>query len=402
MPPRPHLVRSQNGGAERVGSSYMSCRGILLVLAVLAVTAVTAMAQRSYTVYVGTYTTGRNVTSKGIYAYRFQPAAGEFTELGLAAETASPSFLGVHPNHRWLYAANEVQDGTISAYAIDGATRKLTLLNRLASRGEDPAYVGVDRSGKVAMAANYTSGSIIAYPIKPDGSLGEATSFFQYQGVGVKNPGRQDGPHPHETMPSPDNRFVLAPDLGLDKVLIYRLDAEKAALAPSNPAEVKISPPGVGPRHLVFHPNGRFVYLLNELGSTLNVFAYDSGSGGLRQIQAISTLPADFKGRSDAGELEVHPNGKFLYASNRGHDSLAVFAIDARTGMLSAVEHVPTQGRLPRNFAIDPTGTYLLMANQAANNIVVFRIDQQTGKLSDTGKKLRMSSPVCIVFVPEG
>lgn len=379
-------------------------RAFLTGLPVMALALGTSLAQqpvKAYKVYVGTYTTGRNVTSKGIYAYRFQPSTGAFTDLGLVAETSSPSYLAVHPNHRWLYAANEVKDGSITAFTIDAATGKLTPLNQAATRGADPAYLIVDRSGKTVLAANYTGGSIIAFPIKPDGGLGEASAFFQYQGVGVKNPGRQDGAHPHETLPSPDNRFVLVPDLGLDLLLIYRFDAPKAALTPSGIAPLKIGPPGTGPRHLAFNPNGRFIYLLNELGSALNTFAYDSKTGGLRLLQDVSALPADFKGRSDAGELEVHPNGKFLYASNRGHDSLAVFAIDARTGLLSPVEHVPTQGRLPRNFAIDPTGAYLLMGNQAANAIVIFKIDAQTGKLTPTGQKLEMSSPTCIVFVPE-
>ena len=362
---------------------------------------------KSYKMYVGTYTRGRNVTSKGIYAYRFQPSTGQLTALGLAAETASPSFLAIHPNHKFLYAINEINSfqgqraGSVSAFSIDASTAKLTPLNQVSSRGPGPAHVAVDKTGKTVVAANYSGGSLAAFPVGQDGSLGEATSFFQAEGKGV-DPARQEGPHAHEAVVSPDNRFVLVPDLGRDKVLIFRLDADKAVLTPGDPAEVNISPAGSGPRHLAFHPNGRFAYLLNEMGSSLMAFVYDSKTGGLRQFQTISALPKDFTGKSNAAEVEVHPNGKFLYASNRGHDSIAVFAIDGRSGKLSPVEYVPTQGGMPRNFAIDPSGAYLLVADQSANIIVVFRIDQQTGKLTPTGQKLDVSAPSCIVFVPEG
>jgi 6-phosphogluconolactonase len=362
-------------------------------------------ASKAYTMYVGTYTSGKKAASKGIYAYRYEAATGKATPLGLAAESVNPSFLAVHPNRRFLYAVNEITSyegqsaGSISAFSI-GGQGKLTLLNRVSSRGTDPAHLAVERTGKTLLAANYTSGSIASFPVAADGRLGEATSFFQYQGVGVDSKDRQEGPHPHEMVLSPDNRFVLMPDLGLDKVLTYRLDAARSVLTPSGAPEVKAKP-GAGPRHLVFHPNGRWVYLLNEMGSSVNAYRYNSATRALEEFQSLSTLPKDFSGHNDSAEIEVHPNGKFLYASNRGHDSITVFAVDAQTGMLTPVEYVPTQGRLPRNFAIDPGGAHLLVGNQYGNRIVVFRLDQQTGKLTPAGETLDVPSPACIVFVPE-
>ena len=326
-----------------------------------------------------------------------------FTSLGLVAETINPSFLAVHPNHRFLYAVNEVNNyedqktGSISAFSVDASTGRLSLLNKVSSRGAGPCHLTVDKTGKCVLAANYSGGSVAAFPVKPDGSIGEASAFMQHKGSSANQ--RQQGPHAHEAVLSPDNRYVLVPDLGIDQVLGYRLEAAKAAMTLNDLGSAKVMPAS-GPRHLAFSPNGRFVYVLNELASTVIAFGWDSKAGRLNELQTVSTLSKDFRGTNYSAEIEAHPNGRFLYASNRGHDSIALFSIDGRTGMLTPVEQVSTQGKTPRNFAIDPTGAYLLAANQDSNNIVLFRIDQQTGRLSPTGSTLEVPSPVCILFVP--
>lgn len=351
--------------------------------------------------YVGTYTkAGSN--SKGIYAYRFNSRGGEITSLGLAAENANPSFLAVHPNHRFLYAVNEVssekgeKSGAVSSFSIDRATGKLTLLNAVASKGADPCYITVDQTGKYVLIANYTGGSIAVFPVGEDGRLGEASSFIQHTGHGP-NPKRQDAPHAHSIDLSPDNRFAIVDDLGLDETLAYKFDGGKGSLANPNIAKAA---PGAGPRHFAFHPNGKFGYVIDELSSTVSVFSYDARTGGLNPLQTISTLPKEFTGENTDAEIAVHPSGKFLYASNRGHDSIAVFAIDPRRGTLTLVENAPDPGKTPRNFEIDPSGKMLFVANQNSNNVVVFRIDQKTGHLTPTGKVLQVGQPVCVKFVP--
>ena len=353
-----------------------------------------------FLVYIGTYT---RHDSKGIYAYRFQPATGKLTSIGLVGETENPSFLALHPNHRYLYAVNEISNyegqsaGSVSSFSIDVKTGMLAPLNKMTTRGTIPAHLVVDKTGKSLVVANYGSGSVAAFPLNADGSLGAASAFVQHAGSSTGS--RQRGPHAHAVVLSPDNRFVFVPDLGLDQVLSYRLDPAKGTLTPNDPPFTKVTQ-GSGPRHFVFHPNGRFAYTLSEMGSLVTVFAYDQAGGTLKDLQTISTLPKGFSGTNNAAELEVHPNGRFLYASNRGHDSIAVFVIDPRANTLTLVEHVPTQGKMPRNFAIDPTGAYLLAANQNTNNIVLFRIDQKTGRLTPTGDDLKTPSPVCVIFLP--
>lgn len=353
----------------------------------------------AFLVYVGTYT---KQESKGIYAYRFQPATGKLTPVGLVAETENPSFLTLHPNRRFLYAVNEIANyegqkaGSVSAFSVDGKTGKLTFLNKVSTRGTVPCHLVVDKSGKCLVVANYGSGSVAAFPVKDDGSLGEASAFVQHSGASAGP--RQKGPHAHMVQLSADNRFVLVPDLGLDQVITYRLNPLQGTLtAEGAPAEVT---PGAGPRHLAFHPNGAFDYLINEMGSAVTAFGYDPAHGALSQLQTISTLPAGFTGINNSAEVEVHPNGRFLYASNRGHDSIAVFAIDARNGTLTLIGQVPTEGKTPRNFAIDPTGAYLLAANQDSGNIVPFRIDAKTGRLTPTGGEVKVPQPVCLIFLP--
>ncbi len=350
--------------------------------------------------YVGTYT---RQNSKGIYAFRFDSGTGKLSAIGLAAATSNPSYLAVHPSHRFLYAANEDDTfqgkptGAVSAFAIDASTGKLKLLNQVSSGGPGPCHLAVDRSGKWLVVANYNGGSVAAIALNPDGSLGKQTAFVQHRGSSV-NPQRQAGPHAHFIDFAPGGRFVLSADLGLDQVLTYRFDGQ-GGLTPADPPFAKVDP-GSGPRHLAFQPDGKFVYLANEMAATVTAFAYDSANGSLKQLQTISMLPKDYTGPKSAAEIAVHPSGRFLYASNRGHDSIAVFAIDPGKGTLTAIEHVPTQGKTPRNFAIDPTGTYLLAANQDSASVVVFRIDSKTGKLSATGEKAEVPFPVCVTLVP--
>jgi len=373
-------------------------RRLFLFATVLA----TSLNAANYLMYVGTYT-GKG--SKGIYAFRFDPATGKFQDLGLAVATQNPSFLAVHPNGRFLYAVNEIShfermehSGSISSFSIDPVTSKLRLLNAQGSLGDGPCHLTLDKHGKSLIVANYNNGSIAAYTVADDGLLNQSTAFLQHKGAG-KIPHRQDGPHAHCVLLSPDERFALVADLGLDEVLSYHFDVARASLTENDPPFVKVAP-GAGPRHLAFHPNGRFVYLINEVASTINTFAYDAQKGALRDLQTISTLPSDYKGQNDTAEIQVHPSGKFVYGSNRGHDSIAVFGVDPKAGTLKAVEDVPTQGKTPRNFAIDPTGNYLLAANQQSNNIVVFKIDSATGRLTATGEILQAPSPVCLTFVP--
>jgi 6-phosphogluconolactonase len=359
-----------------------------------------AAAQTEFLVYVGTYTGPK---SKGIYAYRFDAATGGLVSLGLAAETVNPSFLAIHPSRRFVYAANEIgnyqgqKSGAVSAFARDGRTGKLTFLNEVASRGADPCHLVVDKTGKNLLVANYSGGNVAVFRVLDDGRLGEASAFVQHVGSSV-NPERQRGPHAHSINLSPDNRFAIAADLGLDELLVYRFDPTKGSLTANTPAFAKVNP-GAGPRHFAFHPSGKFAYVISEMQSTVTAFAYDAARGVLRELQTISTLPKDFAGENYTAEVQVHPSGKFLYGSNRGHDSIAVFAIDAAKGTLTFIERVPTQGKWPRNFGIDPTGAYLLAANEKSDNVVVFRIDPQTGRLTSTGQVLAVGSPVCVKFV---
>ena len=355
-----------------------------------------------YLFYVGTYTE-EGSKSKGIYAYRYDAATGEITDLGLAAETTNPSFVAPHPNGRFLYAVNEVgnykgpNSGGVSAFSIDHASGKLTFLNEVASRGADPCYITVDRTGKYVLVANYTGGSVAVFPILADGKLSEASAFVQHTGKGT-NPERQEAPHAHSIDLSPDNRFAMVDDLGLDEVLVYKFDAAKGSLTPNDPPFAKVAA-GAGPRHFVLHPSGKFAYVVTEIGHTVTVFSNDAAHGKLQVIQSITTLPKDFTGRNDDAEIQIHPSGKFLYASNRGEDTIAIYAIDAAKGTLTQVGSVPTGGKEPRSFELDPTGTLLFAENQKSDNVVVFKIDQTTGKLTSTGKTIDVASPVCLKFL---
>jgi 6-phosphogluconolactonase len=361
-------------------------RVLVLGLAALALTGAADAAE--YTVFVGTYTRGPE--SKGIYALHFDSATGHLTAPTLAAETSNPSFLATRG--KYLYAVNENQNGSVSAFAIEGA--RLNPINSVPARGSTTAHLAFDHTGKWLFVANYGNGTVAVFPIHDDGSLGEASSVVQQTGSSV-NAQRQAGPHAHVVVPSPDNHFLLVADLGADKVFIHRFDASKGSLTEGGAATM---PPGSGPRHLAFSPNGRFVYVASELAATVTAFRWDPSGPKLDPLGSLSMVPADFRGTNSAAEIVVHPSGKFVYASNRGHDSIAMFRVGG-DGKLTALGQVPTEGKTPRNFAIDPSGNFLLAANQDSGSIVVFRIDANTGLLKPTGDRVAVPNPVCIIFV---
>jgi 6-phosphogluconolactonase len=353
------------------------------------------------TLYVGTYTGPK---SKGIYKLTMDPQTGALSKPELAGEMKDPSFLAIAPDGKHLYAIGEVNEfkgkkaGEVAAFAIDPASGMLKLLNEQSAGGPGPCFIIVDPSGRNALIANYGGGSVECVPIKPDGSLAEPSTFIQHTGSSA-DPGRQKEPHAHSIYPSPDNRYAIACDLGLDKLLIYKFDAAKGTLTPNDPAFGRVAP-GQGPRHLSFHPNGKWVYNCNEMGLTACAFNWDAAKGSLTEFQSIDTLAegASRKGASTA-EVAVHPSGKFLYVSNRGNNTIAIFTIDPANGKLTAAGHVPSGGKNPRDFRIDPAGKFLLAANQDSNNIVVFKIDPETGGLTPTGSIAEVGAPVCVQFV---
>jgi 6-phosphogluconolactonase len=350
-------------------------------------------------VYIGTNTQG---SSKGIYLAHLDLAKGKLKLApGFAAELANPSFLVMHPSRPLLYAVGEIDNfgggktGALSALGIEPKTGRLCLLNQKPSGGAGPCHLAVDRGGKFVLVANYSGGNVACLPIEEDGRLGDTAAFVQHRGSGA-NRQRQEGPHAHCVTFDAANRFAFVADLGTDKIMVYRFDPATGKLAANDPPSVATAA-GAGPRHLAFHPGGRFAYLINELDSTMTAFRYDAQRGVLARLQTVSTLPKDFHGASTAAEVQMHPGGRFVYGSNRGHDSIVAFAIDPQSGKLRCVAHESTQGKTPRNFAIDPTGQYLLTANQDSDNVVVFCIDQATGKLRPTGSSVSVPSPVCVL-----
>ncbi len=361
--------------------------------------------ESSYLVYVGTYTA---TSSKGIYNYRFDPKTGKLTPIGVAAEMANPSFMATDPQHRFLYAVTEMgqepgadsykKNGSISSFSIDRKTGALTFLNKVDAGGGGSCHVVVDKTGKMLFVANYGSGNVASFAIKPDGSIGERTSFYQHTGSSV-DPARQKGPHAHAVVLSPDNRFLFVPDLGMDQIKIYRVDAAKGTFTPNDPAYATVKA-GLGPRHFTFGHGAEFAYALCEMGSSVAVFSYNPVNGSLTPVQTISNLPDGFTGIDNSAEIEMDRSGRFLYASNRGNDSITLFAVDPVQGTLTKVQVVPTQGNIPRNFALDPTGRYLIAANQKSNSLVVFSVDPHDGKLKAAGQMLDIPSPVDILFVP--
>lgn len=375
----------------------------LLIVPLLSLTAWGCSATadtKSYRVYVGTYTPANG--SRGIYAFEFDGKKGRAGEPVLAAEATNPSFLAVNRSRDVLYAVGEIgrfegrSSGSVSAYKIDGKTGALLPLNTQPSGGGGPCHVAVHPSGRYVLVANYGGGSVSVLPVEVGGKLGAATAFVQHTGFSA-NPQRQAGPHAHWVGFSPDGTMALTSDLGLDKVLVYRLDAETGKLEPHSHPFGSVTP-GSGPRHFAFHPSGKWAYVNNELTSSVTAFKWDNAQGTLQAIQTTSTLPAEVPGNSTA-QIVAHPNGRFLYVSNRGHDSIAVFSIDTGTGLLTPTGHVTTGGKTPRNFNIDPAGRWLIAANQASDNVVIFRIDQETGMPVPTGQQLTIGMPVCIEFV---
>jgi 6-phosphogluconolactonase len=350
-------------------------------------------------VYIGTYTRGK---SEGIYVYRMDRSTGALRHQSTAADVENPSFLALTPDNRYLYAVNEVQafegtqGGAVSAFTVAPATGNLSALNTKPTYGADPCHLMVDATGRFVLVANYTGGSLTVFPIRRVGDLGDPTDFVQHLGSSI-DAQRQEGPHAHSIVLDPANRYAFAPDLGLDKVMSYAFDATKGRLLPNAEPWAKVTP-GAGPRHFTFHPNGAHAYLINELNSTLTAFTYDAARGALRELDTVPTLPAAFGGRSHCADVHVSPSGRFVYGSNRGHDSLVVYAVDGSTGALTYAGHESTQGRTPRNFAVDPTGRFLLAANQDSDTVVVFRIDPDTGQLTATGHVTDVPTPVCLRF----
>lgn len=365
----------------------------------------TAIAGENFLVYFGTNTNAKN-GSKGIYVARFNSASGELTQPQLAAEAGNPGFLAIHPSQKYLYASSDVataegkKAGGIRAFSIDKVTGKLAAINEAATAGQGPCHVSLDKTGKMAVISNYGSGSVGSFAVREDGSVSPEVSFIQHVGSSV-DPKRQAGPHAHSVNFSPDNRFALACDLGLDQVLVYQADPVAATLVASKPAFAK-TPAGGGPRHLAFHPSGKYVFVNNEMGMTETVFAYDAATGGMTEVQTVSTLPEADRGKPgySTAETLAHPNGKVVYVSNRTHDTVAVFACDPATGKLELIQNVPVEGEIPRNICLDPSGKWLIAAHQNSGTAAVFKVDPDSGKLTFTGTKVQAPGSICVRFLP--
>jgi len=371
-----------------------------LLLVSLSANADSALSKQ-FLVYFGTFTGAK---SKGIYVSRFDTATGKLSAPALAAKSVNPSFVAIDPNYHFLFAVNETDlfngqaSGALSAFKLDAATGKLAFLNQQPSGGTGPCHVTVDPGGKYVLVANYDSGSVAVFPVRTNGFLDPASSVIQHHGSSI-NRERQAGPHAHCVAMDGANHRVLVCDLGLDKVMIYRLNETSGALTPDETPWAGLKP-GSGPRHITFSPDGRYAYVISEMGATLTVFVCNPEHGALNEVQTVSTLPEDFHKKNKAAEVALLPSGKFIYASNRGDNSLAVFAVDESSGRLTFVERQSTRGKTPRCFAIDPTGQYLIVANQDSDNVVVFRINAQTGRLTWTGQTIKVGQPVCVSFVP--
>lgn len=350
--------------------------------------------------YVGTYTHG---DSEGIYVYRTDPDSGEMTRLSTTGGIENPSFLIIGPDKRHLFAVSEVNEfegkasGAVAAFEIDDETGALTHLNKQPTHGTGPCHMTIDSGNRFVFVANYQSGSITMLPVQSDGSLDASSDFVQHEGSSV-NPDRQVGPHAHSVTLSPDERYLIVADLGIDKVLVYEIDYAAGKLNLKEDSSTSVAP-GAGPRHFEFHPNGQWAYLINEIGSTVTVFDFDASNGSLKERQTISTLPSEFSGTSHCADIHVHPSGRYLYGSNRGHDSLAIYGIDESNGHLHLIGHESTQGSTPRNFAIHPNGTLLLAANQRSDSIVAYQLDSTTGMLKPAGQTEGVPAPVCIKFL---
>jgi len=352
------------------------------------------------TFYVGTFT---DTGSKGIYQCVLDPESGKISHNGVTEGIDNPSFVTFGRYHNYLYSVGEtakykgLPGGSVNAYRINRGDGSLEFINSQPSHGASPCHIYVDKSNQFVMAANYVTGNVAVYPIMDNGGLGYASDIDQHHGSGA-NPDRQKGPHAHCIITDPENRNVLSCDLGTDKVMIYKFDSDYGTLIPASQPYVELKP-GSGPRHIKFHPNGKIAYVISEMGSAMSVFDYESGSGHMKEIQRISTLPDDFNGNNTCAELQVSSDGKFLYGSNRGHDSIVVFSIDPSTGKLTTIQHQSVMGKTPRHFNLDPSEKFALAANQDSNNVVVLNRDENSGKLSPTGHEIAIPKPVCVKFL---
>ena len=376
---------------------FMKAGGIAALGALASLT--NAWTNQTQLLYVGTYT--QSGKSEGIYLYGMDPQTGTLTRLN-AFKSVNPSFLTIDRRKRFLYAVNEVAEylgkpgGGVSAFAIERGTGNLRMLNEQATNGADPCHLTIDRKARTLLVANYTGGSITALPVRSDGTLGTATEVKQHEGSSIKE--QQKGPHAHCIILDDAERYALVADLGIDKVMIYQFDRATGTLTPGKQPFAELQK-GAGPRHLTLHPNRKYLYVINELDSTMTAFNYNRNSGKLTQIETVSTLPNDFSGVSYCADVHVSYSGRFLYGSNRGHNSIVVFEIDQNSGKLRLIEHVSTQGKWPRNFTIDPSGRFLLVANQHTDNVVTFGVDQRTGRLTPTGQNTEIPIPVCLKFL---
>ncbi|MEE9404701.1 MAG: lactonase family protein [Algisphaera sp.] len=346
-------------------------------------------------VYFGTYTQDGD---DGVFHYTLNPSTGELAAQSSVGGVANPSFLAVHPTQRFLYAAIETwPSGKVASFKIDPDTAALTLLNQQSSGGSGPCHITLNPTGTTAIVTNYSGGSVASLPVLDDGTLGPIASFFQHEGSSGVDASRQEAPHAHSALVDPSGQFVFVADLGLDQIKIYQLNAQTHQLTPHHVSTYPLHP-GAGPRHLAFHPCASMVYVLNELDASLTTLAWNAKAGKLTHLQTQSTLPDDFQGRKSTAEVAVHPNGQFLYGSNRGHDSLAIYTINPTTHALNLTQHQPALGQEPRHFAIDPTGQWLIIAHQKSGSVQVFSINQATGTLTPTGDPVSVPTPVCVAF----
>ena len=376
----------------------MTCK-ILMCAIALSIASLLNADEKPCWVYLGAYAKGED---QGITLCKLDRMKGKLEKVKVFGGHRNPAFLEIHPSQKFLYAANEMREfkgeptGAITAFSIDAKTGELAQFNQVSSKGAGSCHITIDAEGKTLLVANYGGGSVASFRIGEDGALSETVSFVQHEGSSVDER-RQKGPHAHSINVDPSGKRAYCADLGLDKVLVYKVN-KKGKLKANDPPFAKTQPGG-GPRHLNFHPSGKFAFVNLEMTSKVTVFSHDGKTGALNEIQTVSTLPRDFAANNSTAEIRVHPNGKFVYCSNRGHDSIAVFAIDEKSGKLTLVEHEPSGGKTPRNFCIDPSGSFLLAANQNTNNVVVFRIDGNTGSLSTTGSSIESPKPVCVRFV---
>jgi 6-phosphogluconolactonase len=373
---------------------------IAIALAILFMNACSSPTQE-YLVYVGTYT---GTGGEGIYAYRFNPTSGALNSLGLMAKTDNPSFLALDADGKFLYAVNELDSfqgeasGALSVFSINKETAALKLLQQIPSLGAAPCHVSLDKSGKFLLVANYNGGNAAVFPISGDGTLGTQTAFIQNSGSSV-NADRQAAAHAHFIQVTNDNKFAMIADLGIDQVIVQKFDSNTGALSALDSGFVRMIP-GSGPRHLAYAPDGKFVYVLNELTSAIAACSFESETGAMKTIQTISTLPDNFSGSNTTAEIAIDTQGKFLFASNRGDDTIAIYSIDNNTGKLTFIERISTGGKTPRHFEIDPTGQWLIAANQNSDNMVLFKIDHTNGRLVQTSVTSGISAPVCVRFLP--